>query len=388
MARVIPYSVTGEHVQSLVSRHRAFLQRAEAGSYLRSDGVFAPSVPVELPQPDGSVVTHAERLSPDQVDPGCLIDGVDAWRPMASDPEAIAQEQTLAFLGIGDVLPFSQPFFKIPWLEAMLGCPIKMTEGQIWVERYEGDLDELVQEGVDLEGNPWFGLYLKFLRLLQERISGRFPVTHNTLFRGPSDLVAALMGVQETCMGWILEPKRMARLLRLCTHVHKTVVKAALQVTVPFAGGYVSGYGSWTDQPVIRMQADHSSLLSPEMYREHILPFDLEIVQAFPRCIFHIHNNGLHVAPDLVAIDELDVLEVVVDPYPKRARKAHEVEMLQMILEHKPLILDVNFPSVEEAEWLLAELSPRGLWLNARFDPETFRDAQGSLPGETLWVLT
>jgi len=332
-------------------------------------------------------VTHAERLSPDQVEPGCLIDAVEAWHPEASDPEAIAQEQTLAFLGIGDVMPFSQPFFKIPWLEAMLGCPIKMTEGQIWVKRYAGDLDELAQEGVTLEGNPWFERYLEFLQFLQERISARFPVTHNTLFRGPSDLVAALMGVQEACMGWILEPERMARLLRLCTDLHKAVVEAAVQVTAPVAEGYVSGYGIWTDQPVARMQADHSSLLSPEMYREHILPFDLEIIQAFPRCIFHIHNNGLHVAPDLVAIDELDVLEVVVDPYPKGTRKTYEVKMLQLVQERKPLILDVNFPSVEEADWLLEQLSPRGLCLNARFDPETFRDAQESLPGARLWVL-
>jgi hypothetical protein len=333
------------------------------------------------------VVTQAERLTPDLVDPGCLIDVVEAWRPTASDPEVVAEEQTLAFLGVGDVLPFCQPFFKIPWLEAMLGCPIKMTEGQIWVERYASDLDELIQTGIDLECNPWFGLYLEFLRLLQDRISARFPVTHNTLFRGPSDLVAALLGVQETCVGWILEPERMVRLLRLCTDVHKAVVEAAIQVTVPLAGGYVSGYGIWTDQPVIRMQADHSSLLSPEMYREHILPFDLEIVQAFPRCIFHIHNNGLHVAPDLVAIDELDVLEVVVDPYPNGARKAQEVEMLRMVQEHKPLILDVNFPSVQEAEWLLAQLSPRGLCLNARFAPNTFREAQGALGGR-LWELS
>ena len=52
-------------------------------------------------------------------------------------------------------------------------------------------------------------------------------------------------------------------------------------------------------------------------------------------------------------IPELDVVQVVVDPYPVGERREHEIGMMQMILEHKPFIVDVNLPSVEEAEWLL-----------------------------------
>ena len=155
----------------------------------------------------------------------------------------------------------------------------------------------------------------------------------------------------------------------------------------PAEGGYVSGWGIWCPGPVVRTQADHATLLSPEMYARQILPFDLEIIRACPHCIFHLHNPGLHVAPALLEVDELDVIEVVVDPYPREARKPYEMAMYARILERKPLILDVNFPSLEEAAWVLGELPHRGLCLNARFAPETMSEMAPDKPARETWVL-
>jgi hypothetical protein len=388
MIQVASVSVTSPEFQTKLARHRAFLRRAEAGSLLRSSGVFAASVPVRLPQPDGSSVVRAERLEPSAVDPIALVDEFEAWSLDRADAVEISQRQTIALLGIGDLLPLSQPFFKVPWLEAMLGCPIKMTEGQIWVERYQGDVDRLSRRGVYVEDSPWFELYVAFLRVLRERLAGQFPVSPNTLLRGPSDLVANLMGVQEACVGWIEQPDLMARLMRVCTDANLALIEIGNQSFTPVAGGCVSGFGIWSPAPVVRMQADHSSLLSPGMYERQILPYDLEVVRAAPVCMFHIHNNGLHVAPHLVHITELDVVQVVVDPYPVGERKRYEIEMLQMIQEHKPLLLDVNLPSRKEAEWFLGQLSPRGLCLNARFAPETLESAPRDLSGDGFWVLS
>ena len=38
-----------------LGRHKAFWERAPENSLLRSAGVFAPSMPVHLPQADGTV---------------------------------------------------------------------------------------------------------------------------------------------------------------------------------------------------------------------------------------------------------------------------------------------------------------------------------------------
>jgi hypothetical protein len=374
-------------LRTLLTQHRAFWQRDAESSFLRSVGVFAPSVPVSLPQPDGSAIRQAERLTPDKVDPTSMIAELEAQDTDRLDLARIAQRQSLASLGLGDQLPFSQPFFKIPWIEAMLGCPIKMTEGQIWVERHTGDLETLIRRGIHFDHNAWFQLYLEFLRQLEAKLGSQFPVTANTLLRGPSDLVAAIMGVREACIRWIEEPALMARVMELCTDANLAVIEAGNKILHRFQNGYISGWGIWTDAPVVRTQADHSSLLSPRMYETQILPHDLQVIRACPRCIFHIHNNGLHVAPILVQIPELDVIEVVVDPYPTGERKVYEVQMLQMIQQHKPLMLDLNLPSIEEAEWLLGQLDPRGLCFNARFAPEVVDALPDDTPGSEMWVL-
>jgi len=364
-------------IQDTLAKHKAFWERKEENSLLRSVGVFAPSLPVHLPQPDGSSITHAENLTADMIDPASMVTEVERWLSSTPDLRLSAHRQSVAVFGTGDLLPFSQPFHKIPWIEAMLGCPITMTEGQIWNEHYPGGAEAFLQKKWNVENDPWFELYCEFIRQLKSRLGDRFPVSANTLFRGPSDLVAAVMGVQEACIGWLTEPELMTKLLRICTDAHLAVVEAGYKLLEPYPdgpaeGGYMSGWGIWTPGPVTRMQADHSTLLAPEMYEKQILPYDLEIIRACPHCIFHLHNPGLHVAPSLLEVEELDVIEVVVDPYPKEERKPYEMEMYKRILERKPLILDVNFPSPEEADWVLGELSHRGLDLNARFAPETY----------------
>jgi hypothetical protein len=373
--------------QTLLERHAAFWEGSTQETFLRSTSVGALSTAVALPQPDGSVITRAERVEPDMIHPSLLIDEVEHWDPRRLDATLRLQGQFMIKVGIGDLMPLSVAWSKIPWGEAMLGCPIKMTEGQIWAEPYPGDPEEVIRRGVHLEGNPWFELYLEFLRQLQWRLGECFPVSTHTLVRGTSDLVAAVMGVQPACLGWIDNPAFMARLLRVCTDTILTIVEAGYRVLQPYKGGYPSGYALWAPEKSVSTQADHSTLLSPKMYQQHILPYDLEVIRSCPLAVMHIHNQGLHVAPLLVEIPELDVLEVAVDPYPTGERKPYEIEMLRMITAHKPLILDVNLPSFEEGEWLLAQLPDSRICFNAQFEPFIYEALPTGVPGGETWLL-
>jgi hypothetical protein len=373
--------------RALIERHHAFWNGEEQGSYLRTTGVFAPSEPIGLPQPDGRVIRHAERVTPDMIDPDCMVDELEHWSPDKLDATLLAQGHYLVSMGLGDVLPTTRPFSKVPWMEAMLGCPLKITEGQLWNEHYPGDPEEVIQRGANLEHNPWFQLYLEFLRRLPARIGDRFAVSANTLLRGTSDLAAAVMGVQEAAMGWIDDPKLMARLMRVCTDALLMVIEAGYQVLEPFAGGYPS-YGILASAPVVSTQADHSTLISARMYEKQILPYDIEIIQSCPYSVLHLHNCGLHVAPLLVEVPELNVIEVALDPYPiDDERRVYELQMYQMILEHKSLILDANLPDLAECNWLLDNLPKRRLCMNAKFTPEVYATLPDDLPGRDNWIL-
>jgi hypothetical protein len=385
---IVHLKVTDGRLKTTISRHQAFWRKDERDSLLRSAGVFAPSAPVHLPQPDGSVITSSERLHPDMVDPSLMIDELEALHLEELDAALSAKGESIVSVGRGDLLPSSRALPKIPWIEAMLGCPIKMTEGQIWSERYPRAPEEVIRRGVSFENNPWFQLYLEFLHQLQVRLGDRFPVSANTLFRGTSDLAAAILGVQEACLSWLEEPKLMHCLMQVCADANLAVIEAGHRIVKPFQGGYLSSYGLWAPAPVLRTQADHSTLVSPELYREHILPYDLEVVRSASMSVFHMHNSGLHIAPLLVKVPEISAIEVTVDPYPKPARKPYEIKMLQLIQKHKPLILYANFPNLAEVDWMLSQLSPCGLSFNARFDLQILATLPSDLPGSTVWLLS
>jgi hypothetical protein len=371
--------------RALLDRHGAFWRRGEEG-FLRVTAPYHPSLPVGLPQRDGRVVTFADVVTPDLVDPALLIDQAERVDLAAPGGLEILHSQYLAYAGCGDAPPRAEPFSKIPWLEAMLGCPITMTEGHIWSKPYAGDPQEVIAAGARIEHSAWFQLYLEFLHQLPPRLGRRFLISANTLLRGACDLVAAIMGVQGAAMGWLDAPSFMARLLRVCTDAILRVVEGGYRVLPPVHGGYASTWDIWGPAPIVATQADHASLLSARIYGAQILPFDLEVARACPLCVFHLHNNGLHLAPALVERPEVSAIEVVVDPYPTGQRKAWEVAMLQRIQQHKPLILNAEFPSYAESAWLLNQLDRRGLLFNARFAADAV-DLPVDMPASEAWIL-
>ena len=372
--------------RALLDRHAAFWRRGE-GSFLRVTTQYQPSLPVGLPQADGRTIYSAEVVTPDMVRPDLLIHEAERVDLSQSGGLQLLQSQYLAYVGHGDAPPRALPFTKIPWLEAMVGCPITMTEGHIWSEPYTGDPHELLTHRLDLTHNAWFQLYLEFLRLLPARLGDRFLISANTLLRGTCDLVAAILGVQGAGIGWLDDPPFMARLLAFCTDANLQVIEAGYRALPPFRGGYLASWEIWGPAPIVSTQADHSSLLSAKIYEEQILRFDLQVARACPLCIFHLHSNGLHVAPALMERPEISAIEVVFDPYPTGKRKAWEVAMLQRIQQHKPLILNAVFPSYAECEWLLSQLDRRGLLFNARFAADA-PDLPDNMPGSDAWLLT
>jgi len=347
-------------------------------------------IPFLLRQSDGSHIRDAERLQPDMFDVAAMVDQVADWEPAWEDGVLRDQGQWLVHAGVGDGIPLSFAPTKMPWIEAMLGCPIALVDGEPWIGRYPGDPEEVIRRGANFEHTPWFQLYLEFLRQLQARLSKRFPLTANTLIRGAGDLAAEVMGVQEACVAWIEQPQLMARLLRVVTDAVLQMVEAGNKAVQPFQGGYPEIYASLAPGPVVSTQDDHSALISAKMYRQQILPYAREIIESCPCSVFHLHSGGLHIAPLLCDIPALSAIEVGIDSPPAEQRRPYEVQMLRMILERKAVILDMGPPNVDslaEYEGLLAQLPAGRLWARVGFEPAVYAALPDDFPGREVWLL-
>ena len=378
--------ISKDLLNNTLTRHGDFWKPLPNRSFLRSTGIYALSSPVYLKQKDGKLLDHIDKVEADLVNPDILIREIENYNSDQLNEMLALKGQYLVSVGQGDSIPLARPLLKIPWIEAMLGCTITMINGQIWNKQYSGDPELLIQKGIHFESNPWFQLYLEFIKQIQNRLDKRFLISAIAGFRGTCDLAASIMGVEEACIGWIDNPTFMARLMRVCTDAILTVVEAVNKIRLPSNNGYPC-QGVWAPDKTIVTQADHAILLSPETYKQQILPYDLEVIQSCPISSFHLHNCGLHLAPILIEVPELDAIKIYMDPYPiEESRKLYEINILKKILQYKPLILDVYLLNLKEGEWLLDNLPKNRLFFKAWFDYEIYNNLPDDFPGRKIWL--
>jgi len=217
-----------------------------------------------------------------------------------------------AYQQVDDDVPFAAaPFIYVPWMEAILGCPIYASESSMWAEPTVHNWDAWHWERPDLGSTPWARKLLEMTAALVEHSAGRYPVGQ-TLMRGVSDLLSALRGAANFTLDFLDHPEIMHRAADLCADVFVEVAQAQLELIPSSESGYISSgaHRAWAPEPMIWLQEDALSLLSPRLFREFILPQDRRILSQFAYTGFHLHGTATWAVDDLAALRELTVLNL------------------------------------------------------------------------------
>ena len=256
----------------------------------------------------------------------------------------------------------SAPFIYLPWMEAIMGCPIAFSGTSFWAEPCVDSWGSWHWQRPTLD-NPWTEKLLAFMRALVQHSAGRYPVAP-TLMRGPSDMMAAMRGTVQLPFDLVDSPDLAARAAQLCAEVFIEVGKAQLELIPESATGYMAGeHGlrTWAPDKIIWLQEDAMALLSPQLYRDFFLPLDRQIGGQFSCVAFHLHDSALWAIDDLVEVPEIDVLELNQDV------GSADIEATfsgwKKIREKKPLVI---WRMYDEGFWplldrILAEFPPCGL---------------------------
>jgi hypothetical protein len=202
------------------------------------------------------------------------------------------------------------PIMTIPWLEAILGCPIQKKGNNIWADPVSGTLNDLLSNPVRLNENKWLDLLLNFTSWLVDYSDGRFPVSVS-LLRGPSDLLSALRGPSQMCLDLYDYPDLVLKVLDQITKVWIKTAHEQLSIIPPYMNGYCFGQiYLWSPDKCSWFQDDALALLSPNHFQYFLLPFEKQIAASLPFSGIHLHPLSLHVIDDLIAIPELNVIEI------------------------------------------------------------------------------
>ena len=245
----------------------------------------------------------------------------------------------------------------IPWMEAIAGCHIyslgrggaSMVAKPTDIE--PKDLPRHLRYLLDnLDENAWFKKLGDGYQALAKALGAKFPLA-NTLMRGPGDMVGALLG-HENFVGLMLKPADnkdfLDELLGLCVKIYIKTAKMQLERSKEFRGGYCNGWGLWAPGSNVRHQDDEIALVSPKLYNEFFLPYDIQEANAFKYSTFGMHSGvmSLYNWRDFSKKSTLSTFEVCLDPMGPTVEAL--METLLGMNSEKPLILVIT--AEEQAE--------------------------------------
>jgi DNA-binding FadR family transcriptional regulator len=255
-----------------------------------------------------------------------------------------------------------EPFTGIPWMEAILGCPIHAGRESFTSRPWFSSPSETLEKVRFDPQNPWLAKYLEFTTALAAQSRGRYPVGM-PIMRGPSDMLGALLGQQEMVLALMdTDPLVMRRLIERVTRIFLSVIEAQRRLTSSFYGGWALGfYHVWAPGPAIWFQDDLSSILSPKLYRQFFLDSARLILAGQDHTAVHLHPNSFFILDELLTLENLKVVQVNKDISGPGVKEM--LPVLAKIMQTRGLILWGDL-TIEDLELVRRNLPCRGLAFN------------------------
>jgi hypothetical protein len=211
-----------------------------------------------------------------------------------------------------DICRTAIPLASVPWMEAILGCPVH-SSGTNLKSREILDAPASLNPVRFDPANPWIRKYLQFIDTYYQSFGDLYPIGQSVV-RGPSDLACALLGAENATMALVAEAEAMQRLLGYVTDQLEAFLRLQLQYLPMFQGGYVIGqYEIWAPQPVVRIQEDFSVLYSPRLYDEFLKPLDERLAGIVPYSLMHLHFSSLFLIDNFLEVSTIRAFQVSKD---------------------------------------------------------------------------
>jgi hypothetical protein len=332
----------------LLERHRRFWSRERVDKALvgvSRQGVFFLEPFIALEIKDGI-------LTPESIpDPGKFIQ-IYYDKVIGDDPLD------------GDIFWVAKPPRALPWMEAIAGCQLMLstssgTISPLVPDDFQGflDLDSI------LVNNPWLDLYIDFTDKLSDYYRDQIPMGQS-LLRGPSDMMTALLGYSRFCVDSIEQTRMMKELAFQCATLWIEVLKLQYEHLHLYKNGYLaSPYGLWSPKPVAAFQEDAVGFLSPAIYKEIFYECDELISNSFDYSILHLHSAALQMLVNVLEISNLRGVNIVIDSKGPNIGSLipvfQKIQNAKKALHVQGIFTDRDMMKLEEA------LSPNGLCLFA-----------------------
>lgn len=257
-----------------------------------------------------------------------------------------------------DIIRSAMPLASIPWMEAITGCKIISTNSSVSALKMFNDISEV--EIIPFNSNNfWAKKYFEFFKIYDEAFNGHYPIGQSIL-RGPSDILCAILGVENAAVSLIDDPDGTKKVLNRITESLESFLRVQSYLLPKFLDGYVIGqYELWAPEPPIRIQEDYSNLFSNEMYMEFLYSLDKRLAGISKYTLIHLHSSSLHLIENFLEVNTIRAFQITKDPNVESIDVM--INALKKVQEfNKPLVVKGRFTK-EDFSVLKNNLQPDGL---------------------------
>jgi hypothetical protein len=267
----------------------------------------------------------------------------------------------------GDIFKTISPYWKIPWTEAIIGCPIhvSISSNSIWAEAPSTSELPNISSADDIINYKWLKKLIEVTKYLVKNFYDSYFVTQLSVTRGPIDMLDALIGTKRMVVAMHTQSQLISRVLRIFADVFIKVVKAQLEIIPTFNKGYCNSFGIWAPGKSIRAQDHASIVLSPKLYDKFVLPVEKIISSQFDYITYHTHTGMIWLEEKIADLDNINAIHILVDPEPFGLPLVDILTKIGRIQNKKSIIIEGEFSS-RNIKNILKKLSPKGLLIMQR----------------------
>ena len=253
-----------------------------------------PAVSAVLPKPG---VTPVEK-------PGYASGTREAFEPIID--QLLAWAETHEFLA--DAIPFYYLEFSADHFAALLGADLQFNETDPggWAVPFVRDLDH-AEIHFDRDGY-WRKRTVEFAEALRARCDGKLLIASPTLVAN-TDALAAIFGPQNLLISMLDRPDAVHSALRQIDQAHEDILEALAEILEYSRFGSINRHGLYSAGRINVPQCDFSCMISPEMFREFVVPYlSLEMARLDAA---EYHLDGPDAIKHLDALCEIEELDLV-----------------------------------------------------------------------------
>lgn len=256
-----------------------------------------PTVSAILPKPGVAPVDKPGYASGAKEDFEPVIDQLLLWA------------ETHEFLA--DAIPFYYLEFAADHFAALLGADLKFSETEPggWAVPFVGDLDH-VEIHFDRDVY-WWRRTVEFAEALRARCDGRLLIASNTLVSN-LDALGVICGSENVLIAMLENPDAVHSALTQIDQAHEDILEALAELLDYPRFGSINRHGMYCAGRVNVPQCDFSCMISPDMFREFVVPYLRREMGRLDAVEYHLDGpDAIKHLEALCEIEELDLIQWV-----------------------------------------------------------------------------